>query len=173
MGDMCLLIRWVYQDAVYISYVSYMDFPNIFPQITQKSLRRYWNTAGVEDSPYGFSQYSKWPDVVLKAVFHSSPSWIQTNFYTHLRSSFVKILALRRCWRLWDSWYSEDLLHWWPHDILRLSMQHMSTRLEDTGHYQTSMQVLCTSRGSESCGFASTGTRAPWGTWWWPWKDIS
>lgn len=29
-------------------------------------------------SPYGMTQYSKWPVAVLKAIFHRSPSRIQT-----------------------------------------------------------------------------------------------
>lgn len=41
------------------------------------SLIKYWNIEALE-SPYGMKQYSKWPEMVLKAVFHIYPSLMHT-----------------------------------------------------------------------------------------------
>lgn len=43
------------------------------PRISFSTLTlRPWNTLGAQKSPYDITQYSKWPEVVLTAVFHSS-----------------------------------------------------------------------------------------------------
>lgn len=55
------------------------------------SLVRHWNTEGMQESPYGMTQYWKWPKVVLKAIFHSSPSQMWNRLYALCRSSLVKI----------------------------------------------------------------------------------
>lgn len=53
-------------------------------------LMKHWKTAGVQESPYGITQYSLWPEVVPEAVFHLSPSLI-----------WMRLKALRRSilWR--------------------------------------------------------------------------
>ena len=47
---------------------------------------------GLED----LTKYSKWPNGVLNAVFHSSPSWMRTKWYALRRSSSEKTTALWR-----------------------------------------------------------------------------
>ncbi len=57
------------------------------------SLTNAWKTVGALTSPNGRPRYSKCPTGVLKAVFHSSPSFMHTRWYALRRSNFVKIFA--------------------------------------------------------------------------------
>ena len=43
--------------------------------------------------PKGITKYSKWPNGVLNAVFHSSPSRMRTKWYALRKSSFEKTMA--------------------------------------------------------------------------------
>lgn len=58
-----------------LSMYANMNFPSMS---CRTSLTKQWNASGTKDSPYGITQYLKGPEVVLKVVFHSSSSWMQT-----------------------------------------------------------------------------------------------
>ena len=58
-----------------------------------------WNEAGALQRPKGITKYSKSPYLVVKAVFHSSPSLILSLLNADIISGWVKYLAL-------ESWAS-------------------------------------------------------------------
>ena len=53
-----------------------------------------WNVAGALENPKCITAALKKPHLVINAVFHSSPSLMQTLLYPHLKSILVKIKAL-------------------------------------------------------------------------------
>ena len=52
-----------------------------------------WNAAGALHNPKGMTWYLYVPNLVVKVVFHSSPSLIHILWYASLMSSFVKNVA--------------------------------------------------------------------------------
>ena len=48
--------------------------------MSMTSFTRVWKTAGTFVSLYGMTRYSQCPVGVLKAIFHSSPSFILTKW---------------------------------------------------------------------------------------------
>lgn len=64
---------------------------NFYNKSLSTSLIMCWITLGAEVSPYGITLCL---EVVLKAVFHSSPSRILTRLYALCKSSFVIYLSL-------------------------------------------------------------------------------
>ena len=66
------------------------------------SYRKCWNVAGALVSPNGITQYSKCPNRVRNAVFHSSPCFMRRRLYAPLRSNLEKRRALRKV-RKWSS----------------------------------------------------------------------
>jgi len=50
------------------------------------------NVLGTFDNPKGMTNHSYNSSLILKAVFHSSPSQIQIWWYTLRRSTFEKIV---------------------------------------------------------------------------------
>jgi len=53
-----------------------------------------WKVAGALEKPKYITVASKRPRLVINAVFHLSPSLMQTLLYPHLKSILVKIEAL-------------------------------------------------------------------------------
>jgi len=53
-----------------------------------------WKVAGALEKPKYMTVASKRPRLVINAVFHSSPSLMQTLLYPYLKSILVKIEAL-------------------------------------------------------------------------------
>jgi len=53
-----------------------------------------WKVAGALENPKYITVASKRPYLVINAVFHSSPSLMQTLLYLYLKSILVKIEAL-------------------------------------------------------------------------------
>src|ERR1700716_28391 len=99
-GSKCLRIGAVVNEVLSLSKAScavlfhrnFWDF--LRRSVRDRMTREYaWKEAGALQSPNGMTRYSKWPYLVRKAVFHSSPSATRKQLNASRTSSLVKRVA--------------------------------------------------------------------------------